>query len=1034
MQADSFSVPFEDLLAHAGWVRALARRLVSDPAAADDLVQETWLAALRHPPRDDRNLRAWLARLVRNSARQRGRSESARRARETRRVPERATPSPDELVQRVESQRILAEEVVQLDEPQRSTVLLRYFEGLSSAEIARRTGVPAGTVRWRLKQGLDRLRERLDQRYDGDRRAWCLALAPLAFPAEGVVAGAAGGGLLAALQAILAMSIQAKLGLALLAVVVAVLGIGKLATLPSTPAAIEPVVDPVAEAPSPFPETRPEAAGREAVASEAPEASAEVVAEVDEPPSVISESDARVLARVLDPSMQPIREVRVEGTRGNRLQLQRRGEGRGRIEIVVEHPVEGIHGRFRFTAEDWVPQHREVELQRGQTIDLGDILLEPAGRVVGRVVDERGRPVAGAWIGFESAAEPLRRPLEERKRRSTRGGRGEAVLTGENGSFRLGGVPAGATRLWAGKAGLLAAVSEPFIVRHGAESGPIELRLGELRRDEMISGRVLGADGEPVPHAGILLRYKTWLSGGSHTAKADSEGRFETLCAPTHPRTIRACDPHGRWNDAVAEKVAVGTHGLVLRLTEPVTFVLAVRGEGGAPVTDYRVVLFDAARRNPLRVSHRVRSEEGAFEIAAPAEPFLLEVSAEGHQLERLGPLRPERLPDRLDCELTALPGIHGRVLADGEPVAGALLALHRQARQKIRHDDFDVLVDPSPAADGSADEEGRYSLTLRESGRFMLRAWAPGFAAAEIGPLAIDPENGLEVPELHLTTGGSIEGFALPPEGRSPAGTIVGVSRGDGYARTVRVAADGHYRFDHLTPGGWQVKECEKMLDGGDHETMSWGFGPHARLPVSCTVVEGRTTRFDLDEGGGCAVEGHLRARLEGLDLWKASLVRAGLQVFSLSDEVTASLDEEGRFRVSVPEPGRYLLMLNSPALAAEVGASTNLRLSTELELVPGSTAWELDLELGSLSGEGLEPAEGPLPAALYVWERGETKAYVQVIPDESGRFHLPLVPAGPGRLTRVDLQALDGDPAAFETLVEVEVPAGGSARVVVP
>jgi DNA-directed RNA polymerase specialized sigma24 family protein len=37
----------EDLLVHDGWVRALVRRLVYDPAEADELAQETWLAALQ---------------------------------------------------------------------------------------------------------------------------------------------------------------------------------------------------------------------------------------------------------------------------------------------------------------------------------------------------------------------------------------------------------------------------------------------------------------------------------------------------------------------------------------------------------------------------------------------------------------------------------------------------------------------------------------------------------------------------------------------------------------------------------------------------------------------------------------------------------------------------------------------------------------------------------------------------------------------------------------------------------------------------
>ena len=56
----------------------------------------------------------------------------------------------------------LSAALVELDEPFRSTVIRRYLDGMSAAQIARESGVPAGTVRWRLKTGLERLRRALD--------------------------------------------------------------------------------------------------------------------------------------------------------------------------------------------------------------------------------------------------------------------------------------------------------------------------------------------------------------------------------------------------------------------------------------------------------------------------------------------------------------------------------------------------------------------------------------------------------------------------------------------------------------------------------------------------------------------------------------------------------------------------------------------------------------------------------------------------------------------------------------------------------
>ena len=52
----------ESLLQQADWLAALARRLVADPSTADDLVQDSWVAALRDPPRQESSLRASRAR------------------------------------------------------------------------------------------------------------------------------------------------------------------------------------------------------------------------------------------------------------------------------------------------------------------------------------------------------------------------------------------------------------------------------------------------------------------------------------------------------------------------------------------------------------------------------------------------------------------------------------------------------------------------------------------------------------------------------------------------------------------------------------------------------------------------------------------------------------------------------------------------------------------------------------------------------------------------------------------------------------
>ena len=198
----------EDLLAHAGWLRHLALGLVRGSADPEDLVQATYLAALRSPPDSDQPVRRWLAQVLRNVWKMRMRSTTRRASRETEYAAveyAEGAISPEALLGRFQTQRLLADLVAELEEPYRSTVLLRYQEGLSSAEIARTQNVPPGTVRWRLMTGLEKLREALDTKNKGDRGAWVALLLPFGKPLKAAAAKTASVKLYLAVTAALAL-------------------------------------------------------------------------------------------------------------------------------------------------------------------------------------------------------------------------------------------------------------------------------------------------------------------------------------------------------------------------------------------------------------------------------------------------------------------------------------------------------------------------------------------------------------------------------------------------------------------------------------------------------------------------------------------------------------------------------------------------------------------------------------------------------------------------------------------------------------
>ncbi|MEM7307323.1 MAG: RNA polymerase sigma factor [Planctomycetota bacterium] len=170
-------ISLDELQSQAPFLRRLARALVGDGADADDLVQETWVAALEHHPRPADTVRGWLERLARNRARSQRRGAARRTRREgiaaaARSAAARPPGSPGAGAEVAE--RVLAA-VLALDEPYRSTVLERYYQDLAPTEIAAQNGVPVDTVHTRLRRARRELRQRLDRDF-GTREAWGGAL------------------------------------------------------------------------------------------------------------------------------------------------------------------------------------------------------------------------------------------------------------------------------------------------------------------------------------------------------------------------------------------------------------------------------------------------------------------------------------------------------------------------------------------------------------------------------------------------------------------------------------------------------------------------------------------------------------------------------------------------------------------------------------------------------------------------------------------------------------------------------------------
>ncbi len=170
--SDSPGFQASDLERQRAFLQRLARQLVRGEAAAEDLVQETFLRALERPPASAAALRNWLARVARHLAINRGRGEQRARARELFAARPEALPVQDEALDSLELQERLIAAVKTLAEPYRTTLWLRFHEGLAPGAIAERQATTKKTIESRLTRGLALLCAELDRQAGGNRTQW----------------------------------------------------------------------------------------------------------------------------------------------------------------------------------------------------------------------------------------------------------------------------------------------------------------------------------------------------------------------------------------------------------------------------------------------------------------------------------------------------------------------------------------------------------------------------------------------------------------------------------------------------------------------------------------------------------------------------------------------------------------------------------------------------------------------------------------------------------------------------------------------
>ncbi len=700
------TIPAPDaLLKHQAFLRALARSLLRDEQAADDVVQETYIKALDGVPRQG-NLRGWLATVTRNFALNALRSDRRRARREMAAARSESLPSVEEGVARLEVQRKVVDAVLALDEPYRSVIVHRFFYEFELKEIARRLGLPLETVRTRLRRALARLRESMDKRFQGNRRAWSVVLLPLARPprASATAATTGGGALL--------MSVKAKLAIAALLLMVSGVLVIQFAER-------EPVPEPIRESGAAV-------AGRATAPATDPEAPGDqtgIVATLDR--------DLDLHGVVVNAAGGPVAGAQIQSVRYPNVRAHEVG-ARSHQRVLGPRTTSDVSGRFRLRlargqtvalrirADGFATVERR-ELQAGGRLR---IVMQPGLDLPLQVRDTSGRPLTGAVVFLEFAGADFSEASD--------------FYFGIRGVTDAGGRFVAKGLLPSSKRTVIA--MHPDFAMHMIIIDSLDASISEditidLPTADSVKGIVVDRDtGLPVEGA-ILSAFPVPYG---KTVVTGADGRFEYR-GWSHERNMGGALYVLTQSYALARRSVESGREAYIALERGVSLTGRLVDARGAPVAGaYLTAVSDDGLNEEVEIDVREAESgpDGRFELQALRSdlPHTLIVLAEGFGKTLIDLPASDKPRDLEDLQLVGGLRIEGRVLdANNEGLADrhvTLIGANRDRGRLIPAEGRVQMIStlggiqagPPPSSFGST--EGRITDDL---GRFRFRDLAPG-------------------------------------------------------------------------------------------------------------------------------------------------------------------------------------------------------------------------------------------------------------------------------------------------------------------
>lgn len=1001
-----------ELLDEREWMGRLSRALLGKHAAdADDVAQDSWLDALRGRS-DARSSRPWLGAIVRRRAAARGRSDSrrTRRERAAARPEESSADAPSEVVERFETQRIVAAAVSELPEPYRTTILQHYYEGVRLVDIARESGSPSATIRWRLRKGHELLRDALEKRYG--KAEWRAALLPLCGAGTRLV-GKTSTQLFALLLLLGAGAIAIGVSLPFLST--------------DTPDASAMVVPETEEGDGIAAKIEDdETKARERVASEETPSSQEKAEQAQVRPG--KTEHATVRARFLDAAGKAISGVRLGlsaaelgGSRIRHPMIRAlpsaKSSGDGRVVLPLRAgerllalvdadqrpgPGEAWTLFVQASVDGYLQRELRFAVPSGGSADLGDVTLERAGSVRGRVLDENGKPAANVEVRASVPPFPRYYDMIRRQGDAPRGvaqTRSARFLGRGNYSFKQ--LPRGPVMLWIARQGYeathaLVHVGDKECVAPDLKLTALQVETREASKKIELVVRVLLPDSSPVRRALVLCETKSKHGPEIRSAVTFREGRgaFQLPAKDAAKQRYTLHAVAKGYAPTSLEDVAVDGREVELRLKKLETFRVRIRSArrestvtgASATLKSSLGALLAKAKADPGNAAEEARDEGGTvLELARPSTGAELFVRAPGHAEKSVELRDPSSLASVLDVVLDPIPTIRGRVVHRGQTVAGARVMLLAARKAGLIVNGFAARY--SRKASVVTDATGAFSLDADSDLRVAsLRVQKAGFAPSMLDEVKVGPQ-GRDGLVIEVGRGVEVFGRVLDNGARPVPFAVVGLNDFSGSARTVTCDSTGKYRFENVADGNYELRTSERRIDEGSEAFSVLSTSS----PVANTgniSIRGRDKEHDI-RLGSCRLEGRLRIDGCSAQGWQVDLQAPG----RLRSYAQVKLTPNGSYKLATELPGRYLLEFSSPG-----GPLGVVRIQAEIELEARTNTREDFVTLRPFSapatnrqGSGWLVQEGP--------EKGwKIRASCEVL---EGVLKAALAPVGPVQYT---------------------------------